>query len=67
MIRRLIDSYVTEGKVRMDIVTWLDNPEADQGLESIQNTTIFMTSAEARKLITRLKSALFDLDEQENA
>lgn len=66
MIRRLIDAYTNEGQVRMDIVTWLEDENAPQGLQSVQNTTFFLTSAETRKLITRLKASLFDLEEQEN-
>jgi hypothetical protein len=36
MIRRLIDSYVSEGKVRVGIVTWLENENASMGLEAVQ-------------------------------
>ena len=66
MIRRLIDSYVSEGKVRVGIVTWLENEHASMGLEAVQNATFFLTSKETRKLITSLKASLFDLEEEEN-
>ena len=65
MIRRLIDAYVTEGKVRMDMTTWLENEHASMGLEAVQNTSLFLTSKETRKLITSLKASLFDLEEDE--
>lgn len=64
MIRRLARAYVNEGKIRMDITTWIENEQADMGLESVANDTLHLSVKTAERLITELKNAVYDYYEE---
>lgn len=64
MIQRLSRAYVSEGKIRLSVTTWLRNSEAQMGLESVADTTLHLTIDEAQKMITELKTAVYDYMEE---
>ena len=64
MIRRLVSAYVTEGKIRVDVTTWIENEEATMGLENVATDTLHLSVKTAEQLITELKNAVYDYYEE---
>lgn len=66
MIRKLIRAYASEGKIRLNITTWLVNEDAPMGLENVTDTTLHLSVQDAQKLIDELKQGLFEHSEESN-
>lgn len=66
MIRKLVRAYADNdnNKIRISITTWIENKEADMGLENVGDITEFLTVKQTEALITELKNAVYDYYEE---